>query len=452
MVRRAATKPISSAGTNASARDSTGLVLISLAKLKPSVKNARKHDLEQIRAIAKSIETFGFNAPILVSAEHEIVAGHGRYEAAKLLGLTEVPVIQLSHLTSAQATAYMLADNKLTDRSSWDDHKLADQLKELSELAIEFDIEATGFQAPEIDLRIQSLEPADSDAADNFEYVPSPIVSRPGDSWQLGNHRLFCGDALIAESYSKLLGIEQASMVMTDPPYNVRIDGHASGKGTRRHREFAMASGEMTAGQFQTFLASALSNLTAYSAPNALLYICMDWRHMSELLAASQASDLALLNLCVWAKTNGGMGSLYRSRHELIFVFKKPGASHTNNVQLGQFGRNRTNVWNYSGANVFPKGGRKRQTDFHPTVKPIGLVADAMLDCTRRGDIVLDPFCGSGTAILAAERTERQAYVMELDPAYVDLAIRRWQKLTGRIARNKAGESFQDVSIERGLS
>jgi len=345
-------------------------LFVAIGDITPDPRNPRKHGRAQISAIAKSIEAFGFNAPILVDKDNKIVAGHGRYEAAKLLGLDEVPVILLDHLTSTQAKAYMLADNKLTDRSTWDDNKLAIQLKELSDLVLDFDIEAIGFEPPEIDLRIQSLDSALEDADDQFELAAGPVVSRTGDLWLLGSHRLYCGNALDVTSYDALSNGEKASAAITDAPYNVRIDGHVSGNGRITHREFAMASGEMSEAEFADFLHQTFQRIIAYCHDGALIYGFMDWRHMAEILAAGRAANLDLLNLCVWAKINGGMGSLYRSRHELVFVFKSGEDPHTNNIQLGRFGRNRSNVWNYPGANSFARNSSKKQLESHPTVSP----------------------------------------------------------------------------------
>ena len=412
--------------------------------------NPRAHSREQIRAIARSIEAFGFNAPIMVDRNNRIVAGHGRLEAAKLLGLSEVPVVRLEHLTAAQARAYMLADNKLTDRSSWDDSKLAVALKELSEIAFDFEIGATGFEPPEIDLRIQSLDPPDEiDEADLFDKPTGPAVSRLGDLWRLAGHRLVCGSALDGPAYAALMDGATAAAVFTDPPYNVRMKGHAGGKGRVQHREFAMASGEMSEAAFGRFLQASFGLMTLHAADEATFFACMDWRHMGEATGAIRAAGCEVANLCVWVKPNGGMGSLYRSRHELVFVFARRGARRRNNVELGRHGRNRTNVWNYPGANSFARQGRARGLDYHPTVKPIAMVADAILDVTRRGDVILDPFCGSGTTILAAERTGRRGFGVELDPLYVDLAIKRWRRMTGGVAVHASGKTFEQVCAER---
>ena len=421
-----------------------------ITDLSPHPDNARKHTRAQVGAIAKSIEAFEFTAPILIDAKRRILAGHGRWEASKLVGLSHVPVIFLDHLTEAQAKAYMLADNKLTDRSTWDDVKVATQLRELSELALEFDIEATGFEAPEIDLRIQSLEDTDAaDRADEFEFAAGPAVSVVGDLWMLGNHRIYCGNSLEDAAYAEFFEKEKATAAFTDPPYNVAIDGHAGGKGKIKHREFAMAAGEMSEAEFTSFLTTSLSRICAHTTAGGLIYACMDWRHLREMRAAADTSGCDVVNLCVWVKSNGGLGSLYRSRHELIFVFRNGKDIHLNNVQLGRFGRNRTNVWNYPGVNNFARKGTKRVLEYHPTVKPILLVSDAILDSTKRNDIVLDPFLGSGTTLLAAHRTERRCYGIELDPLYVDTAIERWQRMTGSQALNRAAETFDQVKLQR---
>jgi len=421
-----------------------------VSELKPDQRNPRRHKRAQIDAIAKSIEAFGFNAPILVDSDDQVVAGHGRLEAAKQLGMTEVPVVRLENLTKTQARAYMIADNRLTDRSSWNDDILAIDFKNLSDLALEFDIEATGFELPEIDLRIQSLDDVtDSDADDSFQLADGPPVSQDGDLFVLGENRLYCGSALNTSSYTTLMGGALAVAVFSDPPYNVKIAGHVSGLGAAKHREFAMASGEMDKTGFTAFLTTGLSLSGAHTVPGGLIYACMDFRHMDELSAAGRANGFDLLNLCVWVKTNGGMGSFYRSRHELIFVFRNGDAAHTNNIQLGRFGRNRTNVWNYAGANIRPRKGAEDVLALHPTVKPVMLVADAIRDSTARGDIVLDPFAGSGTTILAAERTGRRGYGIELDPIYVDTAVARWERTTGGVARHSSGATLAELKASR---
>ena len=423
-------------------------------QLKLDPANPRRHSKKQVRQIANSIELFGFIVAILTDRYGNVIAGHGRLLAAKLLGITEVPTLCLDHLTSAQARAFMIADNRLTENSVWDDRLLAEQLKNLSLLGLDFDIEVTGFDMGEIDLRIASLdEPCDpsDDPADVLPESPtSPPVSKIGDLWQLNQHRVLCGNALDAAAFAALMSDDRAAMVFTDPPYNVPIDGHASGLGAIHHRPFPMASGEMDRPEFTAFLRAAFRNLAEFSIDGSLHYVCMDWRHIEEVMAGGRAVYPELKNVVVWVKDNPGMGSFYRSGHEFVFVFKHGRSAHRNNVQLGGFGRNRSNVWRYPGANSFARGGAEGNLlALHPTVKPVALVADAILDCSARGDIVLDAFLGSGTTVIAAERTGRRCYGLELDPAYVDTIVRRWQALTGGTARHAAsGRTFDDLVRE----
>jgi DNA modification methylase len=388
----------------------------------------------------KSIETFGFNVPILVDVERKVIAGHGRLLGAQKLGLSVVPTIQLDHLTEAQSRAFMIADNRLTENSAWDDRLLAEQLKELSELELDFSLETTGFAMGEIDLRIEGLTvPAETedDPADTLP-SPSPARTRPGDLWQLGPHRLLCGDARDDAAYARLMAGKLAAMVFTDPPYNVPIDGNVCGLGAIRHRPFAMASGEMDEAKFTSFLTQACSLLAHHSADGSLHYVCMDWRHLPELLAAGRAAYAELKNLCVWAKNNAGMGSLYRSQHELVLVFKSGNGRHRNNVELGRHGRHRTNVWHYPSVSAFARANDEGTLlAMHPTVKPVRLVADAILDASARGDIILDPFAGSGTTLIAAERTGRRCFLMEIDPKHADTIVHRWEAFTGGKAKRR---------------
>jgi DNA modification methylase len=425
-----------------------------IEELKPDPNNPRRHSKKQVRQIAASIEAFGFNVPLLIDREGKVIAGHGRLAACRVLGWSEVPTLRLDHLTPAQARAFMIADNRLTEISTWDDRLLAEQLRDLSLSGLDFNIEVIGFEMGEIDLRIASLEDPPDPAEDAADFIPELAEAAPvsgfGDLWELGRHRLLCGNALDPEAFAALMGEQRAAAVFTDPPYNVPIDGHASGLGAIRHRPFPMASGEMDPAQFIAFLTRACRNLAAFSREASLHYICMDWRHLAEMLAAGQEAYSELKNLCVWVKDNGGMGSLYRSQHELIFLFKNGCTPHRNNVQLGRFGRNRSNVWHYPGVNSFARNGAEGNLlALHPTVKPVAMIADAILDSTARDDIVLDGFLGSGTTLIAAERTGRRGYGLELDPAYVDTIIRRWQALTGGTAHHIAsGRSFEELARE----
>jgi len=350
----------------------------------------------------------------------------------------------------------MIADNRLTENALWDDQLLAEQFAELAAMDLDFSLETTGFEIGEIDLRIEqmsSTNEGDNARADCLaEPLDGPSVTHPGDLWLLNEHRVLCASALERTAYASLMGNSQARMAFTDPPYNVQIGGNVSGAGAIRHREFAMASGEMSEDEFRAFLSKACALLAGYSVPEALHYICMDWRHMGELLAAGREVYDELKNVCVWVKNNAGLGSFYRSQHELVFVFKRGRRAHRNNVQLGQYGRNRTNVWNYPCANSLSRAGEEGNLlALHPTVKPVALVGDAIMDCTDRRDVVLDAFLGSGTTIIAAERTGRRCYGLELDPRYVDIIVRRWQTFTrGTATHAETGRSFAETAVGRG--
>jgi hypothetical protein len=400
------------------------------ADLRLNPHNPRTHSPAQLRRIADSIRQFGFTNPVLIDEADQVLAGHGRLAAARDLQLETVPTVRLARMTEPEKRAYVIADNRLAEKAGWDPELLALELKYLTELELDFDVEITGFDTPEIDIALQGVTA--STAADE---APAPDLVRPpvsalGDLWQLGPHQVLCGDARDAAAYRQLLGDERAAAVVGDPPYNVKVQGHVSGLGQHTHGEFLMASGEMTPAEFTAFLTTVCQLLVAFSSDGSLHYLFMDWRHLGELLAAGRAAYTELKNVCVWAKSNGGMGSLYRSAHELVFVFKNGTAPHRNNVELGKHGRYRTNVWNYAGANTF-RAGRDDDLADHPTVKPVALVADALLDCTRRRDLVLDPFGGSGTTLIAAERTGRRARLLELEPRYVDVILRRYCTLTG---------------------
>jgi DNA modification methylase len=428
-----------------------GIEQLPIDELKLDPRNPRHHSDLQIGQIARSIENFGFNIPVVIDGNNKVLAGHGRVLAARKLSRPSLPVIRLTHLTPEQARAFSIADNRLTETSTWDDRLLGEIFRDLATLDLDFSLEATGFSIGEIDLRIEGLSDSaeGEDAEDLLEPTAGqPPVSEPGDLWLLGKHRIFCGDALEATSYSLLMERSRAQVVFTDPPYNVRINGHASGNGSIRHREFVAAVGELSSGQFVHFLATVLHLLVRHSSAGSIHFICMDWRHQLELLTAGNQAYAELKNLCVWVKSNAGMGSFYRSQHELIFVFKNGKAQHRNNVQLGQYGRNRTNVWNYPGVINFGRQGEEGNLlSLHPTPKPVALVGDALLDCSARGDLVLDAFLGSGSTLIAAERVGRVCHGIEIDPVYVDVAIRRWQRHTGdRAIHAVTGKRFDDCA------
>jgi DNA modification methylase len=417
---------------NSQTRKLLNIVYKQTADLVENPNNARIHPPLQMRRLEAAIREFGFINPVIVYRSGQIQAGHARVAAAKKIGIEKVPTIAVEELTEDQLRAYALADNRLAEKAGWDKEILAIELQRLIALDNNLDITITGFEIPEIDLIVQEAG-AQQDKDDVIEIDPAaPVVTQTGDLWQMNRHRVLCGNSLQDTSYQALLGPRRAQAVFIDPSYNVAIDGNVCGKGSIKHREFSMAVGELSEAEFVAFLNTAFRFLARYSIGGSVHYVCMDWRHMSELLAAGKQIYDTLLNLCVWAKDNGGLGSFYRSRHELIFVFRNGKGQHRNNIQLGQYGRNRTNVWEYPGVNTLSK-----HTDegnllaLHPTVKPVQLVADAMLDCSARGDLILDSFLGSGSTLVAAERVGRVCYGMEIDPIYVDVAIRRWQRLTG---------------------
>lgn len=423
----------------------------SVGSLKPYARNARTHSKKQIKQIASSIERFGFVNPVLISDDGEIIAGHGRVEAAKQLGIKTVPTLALSHLSEIERRAYVLADNKLALNAGWDREFLAIELQGLVDL--NFDVELTGFSLAEVDFALDEAGEANPDGLDAAEDavpdVAGPAVSRMGDVWLLGRHKLVCGDARSTEDYARLLGNERVDMVFTDPPYNVAIDGNVCGLGSVKHREFAFASGEMSERQFTQFLEESLGAMASVMRDGAIAFVCMDWRHMGELLAAGKSSFTELKNLAVWNKTNGGMGAFYRSKHELIFVFKQGTAQHTNSFGLGETGRYRTNVWDYAGISSI-SASRGDELAMHPTVKPVAMIADAIRDCSKRGEIILDGFGGSGSTLMAAEKTGRCARLIEYDPLYCDTIVRRWEAYTGKEAILAGGsESFEMTAESR---
>lgn len=414
--------------------------------LQPYASNPRKHSRKQVRQIANSIKEFGFNNPLLVDAANRVIAGHGRLEAAKLLGRATVPILRIEHLTEAQKRAYTIADNKLAENSHWDPALLTLEFSAL--LETDFDGQLTGFATAEIDKFVNPFQGDDDEYLPEVKVDEAP-VSRAKDLWLLGEHRLYCGDSTLRESYEMALNGQFAQMVFTDPPYNVKIDGHVSGNGKVKHGEFAMASGEMSKTEFTAFLHTICQQLVAHSTDGSIHFICIDWRHIGELLDAAKPTFTEVKNLCVWNKDNGGMGSLYRSKHELVFVFKKGKAPHTNNVELGKHGRDRTNVWNYAGANSMRKG-RQEKLAMHPTVKPVAMVADAIKDCSNRGDCILDAFGGSGSTLIAAHQTGRKAALIEFDPQYVDVTIRRFEKLYKvKAIHGQTKETFREMARQR---
>jgi DNA modification methylase len=424
-----------------------------LTALRPNPRNPRTHSKKQIKLIAASIRQFGFSNPIIVDEANTVLAGHGRLEAARLEGLTHVPIICLDHLTAVQKRAYLIADNKLAEQAGWSREVLAIELGELTELlpAENLEVSLTGFEIAEIDLLLADMAASKLEPADALPAVPQNAVTEHGDVWLLGKHRLSCGDARDLNCFAPLMQGSLAAAVFCDPPYNVRVRS-IGGRGKIQHSEFAFASGEMRSPQFRRFLHDTLGNGVRVSNEAAIHFVCMDWRHIGDLIDVGHEVYDTMLNLVVWNKSNAGQGSFYRSQHELIGVFRSGGRPHRNNVELGRFGRNRSNVWTYAGVNTFGKD-RMKSLAAHPTVKPLALVADALLDCTARGDVVLDQFAGSGTTILAAEKIGRIAYCLEYEPRYVDVAILRWQQQTKLEATLEGdGRTFEEIGEARAKS
>lgn len=422
---------------------------VSLKQIRAYEKNAKNHPESQIQQIAASIRQFGFTNPILVDENLEIIAGHGRMAAAQLLGLDTVPVIRLAHLSDAQKRAYRLADNKIAENGGWNEDLLRLEISELEQICGDMDVSITGFSDVELDILTMDNRTTADSKANNVPYIPeNEIVTRPGDVWCIGDHRIICGNGLDAATFETLLGTRQADMVLQDPPYNVKISGHVCGSGNVRHKEFQMASGEMSTDEFTQFLRKNFDLCAKHSRPGALQYNFMDWRHMGEILAAGNGVFANLVNMCVWCKSSGGMGSLYRSQHELCFIFKNGKDAHINNVKLGANGRYRTNVWQYAGVNAF--GRHKADIKMHPTVKPVEMLKDAILDVTRRDDVVLDTFLGSGSTLIAAHQSKRVCYGIELEPLYVDTAIRRYKELFGVDAVRKSdGKTYSELLTEK---
>lgn len=427
------------------------IIYLNVEDLIAAELNARTHSKKQIKRLCRVIKELGFWVPILVDRDGRIIAGHGRVEAAKLAGLKQVPTIQVEDLSPEKVQLLALAENKLSESGGWDESVLQLVFGNLEGLDLGLDLTLSAFDVGEIDL----LLGADDDPVEEGPSLPParsrPAISRNGDLWLIGNHRLLCGNALDSSCYQTLMWHERAQMVFTDSPYNVAIDGHVSGNGATVHPEFAMASGEMSEDEFVAFLKSFMTHLVQWSAGGSIHFICMDHRHVGEVLEAAKGR-YEYKNLCVWVKRNGGMGTLYRSQHEFVFVFKAGKEPHINNVELGRHGRNRTNVWRYAGANSFGPD-RDAALAGHPTTKPVAMIADAMLDCSTRGSIILDVFAGSGTTLLAAEQTGRRGFGIELDPYYVDLACERLGLAAkATVIHAATGRSFDEIRAERAAA
>lgn len=418
--------------------------LMPTSSLTPNSRNARTHTDKQISQIAASIGRFTFLVPIVIDDENVILAGHGRWRAAIKLKLLEVPTIRAQFLTEADRRAFVLAENRISDLSGWDQDLLAEELKILWDDG--YELEITGFSTADLDFALP--EEKEAEPEELIELTDGPFVSQMGDLWGVGPHRIYCGDARKAESWEALLGDKRANMVFADCPYNVPIDGFVSGNGRNRHREFLIGAGELSASEFTAFLRAIFRNCVRFSVDGSIHYQCMDFRHMRELLDAADGVYDQFKQLVVWKKTNAGQGAFYRSQHELVFVFKAGRAKHINNFGLGEK-RYRTNVVEYAGANTFRKG-RDADLASHSTVKPTPLVADFILDCSNRGDLIADPCLGSGTTALAAHHTGRRAAGIELDPGYVDTALRRLASATGlHPVLHGDGRTFDEIAAAR---
>ncbi len=413
--------------------------------LKPARRRVRRVDEVQAARLDRSIAQFGICVPILVDREGRIVHGHGVWEAARRAGLDTVPTIEVSHLSPRKQRALTIALNRLGETGRWDEEVLAEELAELIEL--EEDVIVTGFEPAEIDALLLD-EDASGDSEETLPELPAVPVSRAGDLWRLGDHLLLHGDALDLASYQHLFAEgEMARIVLTDEPFNVEVVGNVTSN--RHHREFTHASGEMTRDEFLAFNRAWMSHAAGYLLDGGLLASFIDWRSVDIVLAAGRDLGLDLLNIVIWQKTNGGQGSLWRSQHEMLPVLKKGTAAHVNNVKLGRYGRWRSNVWTYPGGSSLGSEARAASDD-HPTVKPRAMLEDALLDISDRGELVLDPFLGSGSTLLAAETTGRVCRAIEIDGRYCDVAIRRWQALTGLPAiLTETDEIFDEVAERR---
>lgn len=429
------------------------LIYLSPEEISPYPDNPRVHPKQQLEMIEASIAAFDFNNPVLVTSEHVLIAGHGRLEAAKKLGLKHIPALVLAHLSKDEQRAYRIADNAIMLKGEWSLDLLAQELEFVSNVDFDIAPEALGFEMGEIDFLIDDARSGTSDPGDTEDEVAEPDrsavpVSRLGDIWTIGPHLVICGDAQDRETYSLLLGDLRADAVISDMPWNVPYNGHIGGLGKVQHPPFVMAAGEMTREEFRTFTRNVLAQQSYFSRPGALSMQFIDWRSVADMIQVGEDIYDALINLCVWVKPNGGMGSLWRSRHELVCVFRTKGEKHQNNVLLGKHGRNRTNVWEYAGANSFG-AERMKNLSAHATCKPVAMIAEAIKDCTDRGDLVLDAFLGSGTTVMAAHDSGRVGAGIELDPHYVDVAVQRIAEKVGQEPVHEDGRSFLNVRDQR---
>lgn len=416
-------------------------------QLREYQNHSRKHTKSKIQKLANLIREYGFVIPILINGKSEIVAGHARVLAAKEAELAEVPVISIDHLSDNQIRAFRIADNKICEGSEWDYETLKIEFCELIDL--NFDLELTAFEIPEIDMVVLGENPSDStDPNDDLPPLPEHPIVRPGDIFNLGQHRIACIDCRNIDQLTTLMSSNTASMVITDPPYNLQINGVAL-KRKDIHSEFVMASGEMSSNEYTQFLVDTFTAFRQFSSENSLHYHFIDHKHLYEMLDAGNQVYDKQINICVWVKSNAGMGAFYRSQHEFCCIFQSGRDTHQNNVQLGRFRRNRSNVWHYPGLNSFSED-RSGLLASHPTVKNAQMIAGAILDASKPNDVILDGFLGSGTTVLAADKTGRICYGCEIEPKYIEVCIERFRSVSDApIIHVETGQTFDELKQSR---
>jgi DNA modification methylase len=423
---------------------------LATSSLSQNPANARTHPKAQIAKLKKAITQFGFVSPIIIDEQLMILAGHGRHHAALELGLAEVPTIMLQDMSEADVRAFVLADNIIADKAGYDKAILRSELQYLADVG--YEVEITGLDTIEIDslLAIDTEETSDSD---DIVELPSkePPITRLGDFWHTGPHRLLVGDARDPVAIERLMGGELAELVFTDPPYGCVIANNVSGSGKVTHDNFVMGAGQESLPELATtILRPAFRNVARHCRAGAIAFVCSDWRAAPHMLDAAAGVFEEVKNWIIWVKTNAGLGTFYRSQFEIILAFKVSAGKTINNFGLGEGGRHRSNVWTYAGANTF-RAGRMRDLIDHPTCKPKKLVADAILDCSRRGSIVLDVFAGSGTSIVAAAATGRRGFGIEIDPKYADVILRRVAEEVGEPPLLNGRESLESVAAARRI-
>jgi hypothetical protein len=426
--------------------NSPSIQRIPIDSLRLSATPVRRHPKKEIDKVRKLLAAHGQVPPILAAPTGEIIFWEEIWLALKADGATEVDAVIVTGKSPTELKALQLALNRIPLDAYWDDQNVRNILEEL--VSVDFDLDLTGFDAPEIDHYLNLDIPQANVEEDGSDIPPmqARAISAPGIIWAFGEHRVGCGSATDLAFVNRVLGGKTANSSFIDPPYNIKVDGFITGKGRHRHREFVQGSGELSTDEYFALLKDSLLVLKGCCAPTALVYACIDWRHVMEMTVAGHACGMPLYTICVWTKTNGGMGGIYRNAHELVCVFKAGAEQPLDNVELGRHGRNRTNVWSYPGMSSFGKE-RDELLGSHPTVKPVAMIADALRDVTKRGDVVIDTFLGSGSTLMAAQETGRICCGVELDPLYVDVTIRRWQNATGRDAiLFETGERFDDVA------